>query len=199
MPMGVGAEEFEQLYRQWWADLVALCRRMLGRVGDAEDAAQEAFMRAWVARDQYSSSQPYWPWLATIALRLCVDWQRRGAREPAPPDAAEMEVGRITPERVVVASAELEVVFEALDDLRGRDRRALVLHELAGWPYQRIAEVEGMTVEAVRGSLKRTRAVLRRTVLRHDVFDAVPRRAQDLAAGAADLEPPVAARRLVAG
>ena len=165
-----GAEEFEQLYRLWRADVVSLCRRLLGRVSDAEDAAQEAFIRAWLARDQYSSTQPYWPWLATIARRLCVDWQRRLTRESAETDTLDVEIVQITPERVVVAAADLEIVFEAIDDLRGCDRRALVLREFGGLSYQRIAAVEGVTVEAVRGSLKRARATLRKSVLHDDVF-----------------------------
>lgn len=177
--------DFDQLYRQWWGDLVVLCRRLLGRRSDAEDAAQEAFIRAWLARDQYSSAQPYWPWLATIARRLCIDWQRRGAREPAPPDIGEPDIVLVTPERVVVASEALETAFQALDDLGGRDRRALLLRELGGWSYRHIAEVEGMSVEAVRGALKRARADLRRSALHDEVFGTVrgdvfaPRKADD--------------------
>lgn len=171
-----GEEEFEQLYRHWRADVVSLCRRLLGRGSDAEDAAQEAFLRAWLARDQYSSAQPYWPWLATIARRLCLDWQRRLARESVEADTPDVEIVQLTPERVVVAAADLEIVFEAIDDLRGRDRGALLLRELGGWSYQRIADVQGVTVEAVRGSLKRARASLRQSMLHDDVFDVVPRR-----------------------
>jgi RNA polymerase sigma-70 factor (ECF subfamily) len=167
-------DDFDELYQQWWGDVVALCRRLLGRVSDAEDAAQEAFLRAWLARDQYSSAQPYWPWLATIARRLCIDWQRRLAREPSSPDIGEPDVVLITPERAVLAGEELETAFEVMDALCGRDRRALVLRELGGWSYRRIAEVEGMSVEAVRGALKRARATLRRSALHHDVFGSVP-------------------------
>jgi RNA polymerase sigma-70 factor, ECF subfamily len=165
-----GEDEFQDLYRQWWSEAVVLCRRLLGRACDAEDAAQEAFLRAWLARDQYSPTQPYWPWLATIARRLCVDWQRRHGRESAETDTLDVEIVQITPERVVVAAADLEIVFEAIDDLRGRDRRALVLREFEGLSYQRIAAVEGVTVEAVRGSLKRARATLRQSMLHDGVF-----------------------------
>lgn len=175
-----GTDEFEQLYRHWRSDVVSLCRRLLGRVGDAEDAAQEAFLRAWLARDQYSSTQPYWPWLATIARRLCVDWQRRFARESVDADTLDVEIVHLTPERVVVAAADLEIVFEAIDGLRGRDRRALLLRELGGWSYQRIADVQGVTVEAVRGSLKRARATLRKSVL-HDGGSGTELRANDQA------------------
>lgn len=170
--------DFAELYRRWWSDVVALCRRMLGRVAEAEDIAQEAFLRAWLARDQYSPSEPYWPWLATIARRLCLDSLRRSGRaasDEAGGQALAVDVVEVSPERIVLAAEELQVVLRAVDRLRGRDRRALLLRELGGWPYQRIAAVEGMTVEAVRGSLKRARATLRRAALHEDVFDAVPR------------------------
>lgn len=69
--------EFERLYRRWRPEVLSLCRRLLGRPDDAEDAAQEAFLRAWVARDRFLPVMPFWPWLATIAHRLCVDERRR--------------------------------------------------------------------------------------------------------------------------
>lgn len=163
------AEGFADLYRRWWPDVVALCNRLLGTC-DAEDGAQEAFLRAWLAWDQYSPSQPFRPWVLTIARRVCLDRLRQGARQPVEHGALDVEVVEITPERVVVAAADLKIVFEAIDDLHGRDRRALLLREFGGWSYRQIAAVEGTTVEAVRGALKRTRATLRRSVLHDDVF-----------------------------
>lgn len=158
-PFAVDDEEFERLYRQWRREALALCRRLVGRA-DAEDAVQETFLRAWSARAHYSPSKPFWPWLSTIARRLCVDERRRPTAEPVGL-GIERTVVRTTPERVVVASEELRLVIESIDGLRPAERRALVHHEFAGMSYQTIALVEGTTIEAVRSTLKRARASLR--------------------------------------
>lgn len=160
MPGSVSIDhtEFEQLYRRWWPDVVSLCRKLLGRSDEAEDAAQEAFLRAWVARDRYSSAMPFWPWLATIARRLCVDRRRRTSAVPVRDPLLVTEAG---PERAVVGGDDLRAVLEVLDAMRPRERHVLVRRELDGWSYGRIAAVEGVSVEAVRGSLKRARACLR--------------------------------------
>jgi RNA polymerase sigma-70 factor, ECF subfamily len=162
--------EFERLYRRWWPEAVSLCGRLLGRADEAEDAAQEAFLRAWVARERYSSAMPFWPWLATIARRLCLDRRRRTAAEPF---AELFVVADLTPEHVVVSGDEMRSFGRVVGRLRPAQRRALVHRELDGWSYGRIAAVEGVTVEAVRGSLKRARASLRRSVLEGDTAGSV--------------------------
>src|SRR5690349_13209580 len=69
-------ERFSALYAEHADALVAVCRRMVG-ANDAEEVAQEAFLRAWAHRDRYSPDRPFWPWLVTIARRICIDRGRR--------------------------------------------------------------------------------------------------------------------------
>jgi RNA polymerase sigma-70 factor (ECF subfamily) len=187
-------DQFERLYRLWWPDVVVLCRRALARPGDAEDAAQEVFLRAWMARDRYLFSKPFWPWVAAIARRLCVDWHRRGGREVLNDTLTDMTAGELTPERIVLAEDQLHSVFQALDGLRVPERLALVLREFRGWSYEEIADVQGVSVESVRGSLKRARAALRRSVLHDDVFGTVRRRILVTELRADDQEQPPLAR-----
>jgi RNA polymerase sigma-70 factor (ECF subfamily) len=167
-----GSEPFEQLFQRWQPDVVGLCRRLLGHGGDAEDAAQDAFLRAWLARDDYSPVRPFWPWLATITRRLCIDRRRRLTRETGPV-IVDLDGIEGTTELVLEAGADLRIVFQAIDELRPAERQALVLREVEGWSYQQIAAFEGVTIESVRGSLKRARASLRRSVRYDDVFDSV--------------------------
>lgn len=164
-PDGVGLGEeiaFEQLYQRWRPQVERLCRRLLGRSEDAEDAAQEAFLRAWLAWEHYSPTRPFWPWMATIAQRLCLDWRRRPMRASAL-GAEEIEATE-TPERVVELAHDLQVVVRVVDGLRPAQRRALLRRQVHGWSYQQIAVDEGVTIEAVRGSLKRARASVRQSL-----------------------------------
>jgi RNA polymerase sigma-70 factor (ECF subfamily) len=153
---------FEELYAATYRRLVALCRRLLGGSGDAEGVAQEAFLRAWRAWDSYSSTRPFWPWVATIARRLCVDHYRVQAgtavalrngglphrTEPAPEDVVEEREDR----RLAVA---------ALRSLSPAEQRLVRLREVAGWSYEEMARSEGVTVESIRASLRRARVRLR--------------------------------------
>jgi RNA polymerase sigma-70 factor (ECF subfamily) len=168
-----GSESFDGLYRRWRGDVVALCRKLLIEQSDAEDAAQEAFLRAWLARDRYSPARPFWPWLSTIARRVCVDRRRRSMREEARQAAlaSDGEPLERPLEHVFELGEDLKLVFRAIDGLRPAERRALVLREIYGWSYQQIATVEGVTVDAIRGSLKRARASLRRSAGYAGVLD----------------------------
>jgi RNA polymerase sigma-70 factor (ECF subfamily) len=163
-PPGREGASFEELYRRWYPEVVNLCRRLLSRAGDPEATAQEAFIRAWMARDRYSNARPFWPWVSTIARRLCLDDRRRFLRSTADVLPAPARVYGPHPEHLFEVGEDIRFVFDAIESLRCAERRALVLRELEGWSYQEIAEFEGVSVEAVRGSLKRARASIRRTL-----------------------------------
>jgi RNA polymerase sigma-70 factor (ECF subfamily) len=153
-------ERFAELYRESFDALVQLCRRCLNSHGDAEAVAQEAFIRAWLSWDRFAQDQPFWPWVATIARRLCINTALTQTRRET--------FTRENPEAflpVPVAEDDLVVqsqtVRQALGDLSLRDRRLLLLREIEGWSYEEIANFDRVTVESVRGSLKRARVAFR--------------------------------------
>ena len=67
---------FEILYKEYYARVFGLCRRLLGSPTLAEDATQETFMRAYKYFKRYDTSQPFWRWIATIANNHCIDLLR---------------------------------------------------------------------------------------------------------------------------
>ena len=73
--------EFEILYREHYSRVLGLCRRLLNSAAQAEDATQEAFMRAYNKFDRYDHAQPFWQWVATIANNYCIDLLRRRSKE----------------------------------------------------------------------------------------------------------------------
>lgn len=156
---------FAELYELYAPRLVALCRRRLpDQPEEAESIAQEAFARAWAAMDRYSSDRPFWPWVATIARRLCVDHLRDARRDSRirRRTRAERRPGASQPDEVLVQQEEWRAAANAFAALSPRERRLITLRDLDGWSYEQIAEVEGVTVEAVRSALKRARVSLRR-------------------------------------
>lgn len=155
-------ELFAELYAAHFRPLVALCRRRGGR-RDAEELAQEAFLRAWSSWEKFAPARPFWPWVSTIANRLCIDHGRRlRTAEIRGPHAVDTS-GTVlpSPEEAIVASEEYQWARAALAQLKPDHQRVLALRDIEGWSYDRIANHEGVTVESVRGSLRRARSHLR--------------------------------------
>jgi RNA polymerase sigma-70 factor (ECF subfamily) len=162
---GKRVDAFEEMYRRCFPALVRMCRRNLAGAGDAEAVAQEAFVRAWVSLDRFSGARPFWPWVATIARRLCIDHRRRQEREQL-----NLHVQSVVhddhvacPEELLEADEEYASARRALADLKPAERRVITLRDIRGWSYAEIAQFEGVTIESIRGSLKRARASLRKS------------------------------------
>lgn len=71
---------FEILYKEYYVRVFGLCRRLLNSSSMAEDATQEAFVRAYRIFHKYDREQPFWQWIASIASNHCVDLLRRRSR-----------------------------------------------------------------------------------------------------------------------
>src|SRR5437763_3291611 len=155
-------ERFAELYAAHYRPLVAFCRRLVHGTAEPEELAQEAFVRAWSSWERYAPSRPFWPWVSTIARRLCIDHGRRFRRTQLHGEAVDVDVLLApSPEELVETDEEYRWARAALAQLRPDQQRVLALRELEGWSYDRIATHEGVSVESVRGSLRRARVGLR--------------------------------------
>ena len=70
-------EAFSELVEAHHKPVYNMCYRMLGNTGDAEDAAQETFLRAYKAIKRYDPSRKFITWLLSIAANYCIDQQRK--------------------------------------------------------------------------------------------------------------------------
>src|SRR5262245_58843808 len=107
------AAAFEQLVLRSQRPVYRLCRRML-RSPQAEDLAQETFVRAFVHFERFDPARPLLPWLLAIALRLCLDVLRRRrvlVEVPDPPPAVDSAP---TPERYAATREALSRLERAL-------------------------------------------------------------------------------------
>ena len=74
-------DAFPEMFQRHRAQVLALCRRLLGSTDRAEDAAQDVFVRAWKGHGAYDGSRPYSSWVLGIAAHHCIDVLRRRATE----------------------------------------------------------------------------------------------------------------------
>jgi RNA polymerase sigma-70 factor (ECF subfamily) len=136
---------FEILYKEYYVRVFGLCRRILNSAPLAEDATQEAFMRAYRNFKKYDSTQPFWQWIASIANNHCVDLLRRAGRTEKLFGDEEVELGLIDSpkEQVVNAlinSEDARTLAAAITRLPDKYRVPLVLAYFNNASYDQIAK-----------------------------------------------------------
>lgn len=141
--------------------LLALAGRMLGEPAEAEDVAQEAFVRAWRQAGRWRPGQARFDtWLHRVTLNLCYDRLRRRRETPmdAPPETID---DGPAPDRGLQAQDVGRRVEAAMRNLPDRQREAIVLCHYQELGNIEAAELMGVTVEALEGLLGRGRRALR--------------------------------------
>ena len=139
----------------------ALALRKLGDRGQADDVAQDAFLRVWKnARDWRPGQARFDTWLHRVALNLCIDRQRRWRETPVaePPEQIDPRPGADQQIAHEDASARVRA---ALDRLPPRQRDAIMLQTYQELSNIETARVMGVSVDALESLLSRARRTLR--------------------------------------
>jgi len=141
--------------------LLSLAGRMLGDAPEAEDVAQEAFLRVWKQAPKWRpGAARFDTWLHRVALNLCYDRLRR-RREVATAEPPERADEGPAPDRGLEASDTGRRVAQALQALPERQREAIVLCHYQELGNIEAAAVMGVSVEALESLLGRGRRALR--------------------------------------
>lgn len=141
--------------------ILGLAQRMLGDAAEAEDVAQEAFLRIWRQAPKWRPGQARFDtWLHRVALNLCYDRLRR-RREIATETPPEVADEGPAPDRGLQAQDAGRRVGEAMARLPDRQREAIVLCHYQELGNIEAATVMGVTVEALESLLSRGRRSLR--------------------------------------
>lgn len=146
------------------APVYRVCLRMMGGREDAEDAAQEVFVRMMRVLPKYDASRPFAPWLYAIALNVCRDHLRkRKYRTTQPLEAASDRYIAVPPRAREKLSAEddLEILETGLQSLPEKERAAIVLRDIEGLTTREVAQAMGTKEETVRSQISRARVKLR--------------------------------------
>lgn len=166
------AQAFSQLLQRHHQRVLNLAWRYFGERAAAEDAAQEAFLKVWQARERYRPDAPFGAYLLRVASNVCLSVLRRRQTVSldAPPEGAEGDgrgaAGRADP-RVVAPGSELldrelkDRVRAAVDRLPDRQRLAIILNKFEGLDYEQVAEHLGLSVPATKSLLHRARMALK--------------------------------------
>jgi RNA polymerase sigma-70 factor (ECF subfamily) len=146
-------DAFRQLYRRHTPAMYAAALRLVARrAGDADDAVQEAWLRAVRGLPTFRGESTLRTWLVGIAIRCALESWRRRPHEPL--SAAEMPVvaGHAPP-------VDLEAAIAALPD---GYRQVVVLHDVQGYTHAEISSLLAIDVGTSKSQLSRARAAIRR-------------------------------------
>lgn len=167
-------------------ELTGYCYRMLGSSFDAEDAVQNAMVRAWRALDRFDGRSSLRTWLYRITHNVCLDMLRGKQRRAMPMDLGPVSTADVTlgeplagetwlepiatgravaadldPADKAVQSESIRLAFvAALQELPPKQRAVLILREVLRWPAADVAALLDTTVAGVNSALQRARATL---------------------------------------
>lgn len=158
---------FRTLVSRHLSRVLSLARRMTGNVTEAEDVAQEAFLRAWQKASAWHAGEArFSTWLYRVVVNLCLDRRRR---KPTTPLEAAGDLLDPAPsaELRLVEDQRTRIVAVALAALPDRQRAALVLSYYEELSNAAAAEILGVSVSALESLLVRARKALRAELERH--------------------------------
>ena len=169
-------EAFACLVGAYQTAVYNLAYRMLGNAVEAEDAAQETFLKAYTRLNTYDSERKFSSWLLAIASHHCIDRLRQRrlgwlSLDELPPWRWLSSSSR--PEEVVIRGEERDEVRQLLRQLPPHYRAAVILRYWHDLSYQDIAEAMETTESAVKSTLHRARRMLAQGALAHQNRQAV--------------------------
>lgn len=159
-------QAFGKLIEAYQGPVFNLAYRMLSNADEAEQAAQEAFIRAWIRLDSYDPSYKFSTWLLSITSNYCIDLIRKRRAQllsidgPLPAHPALMSESSAGPEAQAVASEQEDSIQRLLETLPSDYRQAVILRYWHDMSYEEIAEVMDSTVSAIKSRLFRARRQL---------------------------------------
>lgn len=181
------AAAFAQLVEAYNHRLVTVLQHLVGSAEEAEDLAQEAFLRVYRTRRKYHPRAKFSTWLFTIANHLALNVLRTRRRRPVvrlelhdsgplgPRPAEQLVHDRAAAPSQHLQQQELAgVIRAALDTLNERQRVAVVLNKFEDMSYAEIAAVMGLTIKAVKSLLSRARDNLRVALQNYIYMDGPP-------------------------
>lgn len=167
---GVSADGFVRAFNEIRSELVSTLFFVLGNQDDAQDAAQDAFLKCWRTRSGLADVQNIRAWIFRVGLNAAKDLQRNAWRRRAKPmgDATPPEVrAAASPADTLEELESRERLKQALMELRPEEQEVFLLRQNGDLTYDEIAELRRCPVGTVktqmRAALQKLRRVLQET------------------------------------
>ena len=161
---------FELLVAAYEKNVFNVAMQMLGNREDAQDMAQEAFLKAYSSLSSFRGDSKFSSWLYRIVANVCMDFRRRQSRRPSSSLTVEDEEGETleldiadesqSPEALLERKLTREAVRRGLASLPDEQRQILLLREIQGLSYEEIGEAMNLEPGTVKSRIFRARKKL---------------------------------------
>ncbi len=173
---------FEQLVEIYFTGIVSVCYSITGQSQDAEDCAQEAFVKAYRNIHKFDASASFFTWIYRIAVNTCYDLKRKQNRIPfvSMDETIETDEGVLffqwedtapLPDQQLIRQISDKRVQELIDQLPLKHNRILRLRDIEGMSYQEIAAIEDIREGTVKSRLARARTALGILARAEDLYE----------------------------
>lgn len=162
---------FEELLGKYRRPVYSICLRMVRNETDAEDLAQEVFVRTFNVLDRYNPSYPFSSWLYRITSNLCIDFIRKRKKgivsidEPMRGEDGDMQrqlpADTGEPDREVETREMIDMLEEAIATLPEHYRIIVILRHQEQLSYDEIAENLGIPLGTVKARIHRARNMIK--------------------------------------
>lgn len=165
-------DAFSYLVECYQRPVYNMCYRMLGNAEDAEDAAQESFLRAYKSMKRYDLNRAFSSWLLSIAAHYCIDQIRKrrfsmvSVEELPVPDLPDKSPGV---DSKLIKREEQIRIRNLLNILEPVDRAAVILYYWYDYSYSEICEALNLSLSATKSRLHRARRTMAKNWLENQV------------------------------
>ncbi len=180
---------YEALVRHYMTDAFLVAQGFVGNAEDARDLSQDAFIKAYQARERFDVERPFYPWLYRILKNHCLNYLKRGRKYTVPlyyednPERERFESSEPTPMEVMESRERKRMVRAAVDELSDDHREIIVLKNFKGLAYAEISEVLEIPIGTVMSRLYYARKMLKKIIERLEI-EGIPQARQPAADGA---------------
>ena len=155
---------FERLLRQHERLVLATALRLLGNLEDAQDAAQEVFLKLHRNLAKVESSGNLAGWLYKVTVNVCHDHRRRQPRTAGMEEMSEIPAAGAGPDGELAAAEQRRVLELSLLQLSKKERAALVLRDLEGLSTAEAAAALGTSEATVRSQISKARVKVKKFI-----------------------------------
>ena len=159
-----------EIVERYQSKVLSIAYRFLNDWTNAEDVAQETFLRIYKAAGNYKPQARFTTWLYRIVVNLCMDEQRKMARRPVSIEETVFSASADSDSGSAERSETIELVKKAIIELPERQRLVVILHRYENLSYDEICEVTKWTKSAVESLLFRAYANLREKLKKIEKF-----------------------------
>jgi RNA polymerase sigma-70 factor, ECF subfamily len=154
---------FEDFVIEYQDKIFSLCRYMLGNARDAEDAAQDVFIKAYQRLNDFKPEASLYTWLYRIGVNTCLDYKRKSFLRILNHSEPKMNAlpGKSTPEEDYQSKETAIAINRALAGLPEKLRITIVLREIEHLSYEEIAVILNTSIGTVKSRISRARELLK--------------------------------------